>query len=368
MSNNVASMSDEDFDKNFDAMMEQTPEEFDASTQQSEETQLAESPTVEEEPQVKSETDDIEQPQEELDTPTEPEPDASGEPEDVVEEDSPVAEDSQEPEEYDFNTIPRDKIIPKDINVNGMTVRATMDELEAGFKKGMNYTQKMQEIAPHRKDMNLMMENGLTTADLNLLVEAKGGNKEALAKLLDDAKVDPLDIETEDSKDYTPQDYSKEVPNVEMEQLKSEILANTEYAPVVEDALQKMPEDMYDLVAGDTRSMNALYKDIQSNLYQKVMPEVIKQQALYGKTEPTLDTYMKVAKGFMSESARQPEPKAPVVNNTELNSRRKNAGTTPSSKPSSKESLIQKDLTELDDAAFEKEFEKMVGRSINDFN
>ena len=365
MSDAVADMSEEDFDKNFDAMMNQSPEEFDASTQQSEETQLAESPSVEEETQPVDEPEDNEQPQEELDTPTEPEPDATGEPEEV-EEESPVDEDSQEPTEYDFTGIPRDKIIPKDINVNGMKVRATMDELEAGFKKGMNYTQKMQEIAPHRKDMNLMMDNGLTTADLNLLVEAKGGNKEALAKLLGDAKVDPLDIETDDGKEYTPKDYSKEVPNVEMEQVKSEILQDTEFSPQVENALQTMPEDMYNMVSDGAGKMNALYSDIKSGLYAKAMPEVLKQQALNGQHEPTIDTYLKVAQQFIKQA---PQEKATTpVNNTELNAKRKNAATTPQSKPSEKKSLIKEDLDTMSDEDFEASFQKMVGRSINDFN
>lgn len=359
---NVADMSEEDFDKNFDAMMSQTPEDFDASVTATEETQLAESPAeVTEEPIT-------EQPQEELDAPASEEPTAVDEPEEV-EEDSPVAEDSpnEEPEEYDFSIVPRDKVIPRDINVNGMKVRATMDELEQGFKKGMNYTQKMQEIAPHRKDMNIMMENGLTTADLNLLIEAKGGNKDALGKLLANAEVDPLDVEVEDKANYEPKDYAKEVPNVEMEQVKSDILQDQEFSPQVENALQSMPEDMYEMVSGGASKMNALYSDVKSGLYAKAMPEVIKQQSLYGKTEPTIDTYLKVAQQFIGK-APQEEVKAPPVNNTELNAKRKNAATTPQSKPSGKKSLIKEDLDSLSDEDFEKEFQKMVGRSINDFN
>ncbi len=372
---NVDNLSEEDFDKQFDAMMEQTPEDFDASQAQTEETQLDESPSETEVPEANDVTDtdvgDInqnnEQPEEELSPPEEEEPTAVGESE-ASEKVGSGDQDSQVTEEYNFNDIPRNKIIPKDIQVNGMTVRATMDELEAGFKKGMNYTQKMQEIAPHRRDMNLMMENGLTTADLNLLVEAKSGNTEALSKLVGDAKVDLIDLETENSTEYVPQDYGKDVPNIEMEQVKSEILSDNQYAPSVEGALQSMPDDMYEMVSNNHQAMAALYTDVKSDLYSKVMPEVVKQQALYGKQEPTLQTYLKVAKSLMDrEAPNQEEAKAPVVDK-ELNNRRKNAGTTPSSKPKSKDSLIQKDLKDMDEEEFEKEFQKMIGRSINDFN
>ena len=368
MSATVDNIPDEDFDKAFDAMMAQTPEEFDAAQSQPEETQLAESPVAEEPSiEVPEEEIQIEQPQEQLDdTPVE-EPVATEEPEAVISED-PVVEDSPEPTEYDFSAVPRDKIIPRDINVNGSTVRATMDELEIGFKKGMNYTQKMQEIAPHRKDMNIMMENNLTTDDLNLLIEAKSGNKDALGKLLAKAEIDPLDLDTEDKADYVPKDYAKDVPNVEMEQVKADILQDTEFSPQVENALQTMPEDMYTMVSGGSGQMNALYNDVKSGLYAKAMPEVMKQQALYGKTEPTIDTYLKVAGQYFKPETPK-EVKAPeVTGNTELNDKRRSAAPTPKSAPSKKESLIQKDLKEMDDDEFEIEFAKMTGRSVQDFN
>jgi len=375
MSNAVDTMSDEDFDKAFDTMMSQTPEEFDTAQGQTEETQLAESP-IETEPDLQEEAQpeetpikEDEQPQEELDTSSSEETVATEQPEEGEIKD-PVVEDSKEPGEFDFSQVPQDKVIPKDINVNGMTVRATMAELEEGFKKGMNYTQKMQEIAPHRKDMNLMSENNLTTDDLNLLIEAKNGNKEALGKLLANAKLDPLDVETEGKEEYTPKDYSKEVPNVEMEQIKNTILSDTTNAPIVETALQSMPEDMYELVSANSNSMGALYKDVQQGVYQKVMPEVIKQQSLYGKTEPTLQTYLKVAAKFgeNKQEVKQPEPTKVVENKQELNTKRKNAGTTVQSKKTPKESFIKEDLDGMSDEDFDKAFEKMVGRSIQDFN
>lgn len=378
MLNKVDTLSDDAFDAEFDKMMNQSPEEFDAAQTEPEETQLDESPdqvavedldTATTSEDTEGTIDEDEQPDEELDTELNEEPAAADIPEDSTEDD-PVDPDSQEPTEFDFNSIPRDKIIPRDINVNGMKVKATMDELEAGFKKGMNYTQKMQEIAPHRKDMNLMIENGLTTADLNLLVEAKGGNKEALAKLLATAKVDPIDIEVEDADAYTPKDYSKDVPNADLEQLKTEILSDQENAPVVDDALKTMPQDMYDLVSENPQGMNSLYTDVKSGIYQKIMPEVIKQQALYGKNEPTLDTYLRVAKTMMEQNPTPATDKPiekQVSGNKELNNRRRKAGTAPASKPKESKSFIQKDLNSMDDDEFEKEFQEMVGRSTNDF-
>lgn len=382
MSKEIDNLSEEDFDKNFDKMMSMSPEEFDNSQTEIVEETLAESPNTgnetelqtEDEPKHETEQpEEIEQPQEELVENEESEPSAEEQSEEIADETIPVVEDSKESEEFNFENIPRDKIIPHDINVNGMTVRATMTELEEGFKKGMNYTQKMQEIAPHRKNMNLMTEHGLTTDDLNLLVEAKQGNKEALGRLMANAEIDPLEVEAEESKDYTPKNYAKEPTNIEMEQIKSTILSDTENAPVVENALQTMPEDMYLMVSEDTRGMNSLYNDIKSGLYQQVMPEVIKQQSLYGKQEPTLQTYLKVAEkliGTGDKPTAQPEPKiksVPKVNNEELNTKRRSAAPNKTAVNAKPKSLINEDLSKLDDDEFEKAFQQMVGRSTNDF-
>lgn len=374
MSVDVDKLSEEDFDKNFDEMMSQTPEEFDAKQSEPVEETLSESPSVPE-PEALEEPNpeqQLEHPEEELGEPEVTEPAAEGEPE-PTEEPIEDPKDSPEPAEYDFDSIPRDKIIPRDIAVNGMMVRATMEELEAGFKKGMNYTQKMQEIAPHRKDMNLMTEHGLTTDDLNLLVEAKKGSTDALGKLIANAKVDPLDLDAEAAQDYTPENYAKDVPNVEMEQIKNEILADTEVAPSVENALQTMPEDMYQMVSSDANGMNSLYSDMKSGMYDKVMPEVLKQQALYGMKEPTIQTYLSVAERFFKDGSSKPAPEAakpeptPEVNKEELNNKRRSAGTTPPAVKTKKDSYIQEDLDGMSDDDFEKAFQKMVGRSTNDF-
>ena len=376
MATEVEKLSEDDFDKEFDKMMSMTPEEFDSTQDESMEETLSESPESSPEPEAQSEPEvNNEQPEEELGTSEEEEPVATGEPEASEETGSEEQDSIPKSEEYDFSAIPRDKIMPFDINVNGMKVRATMEELEAGFKKGMNYTQKMQEIAPHRQDMNLMTEHGLSTDDLNLLIEAKKGNKEALGKLIANAKVDPLELDAEAAQDYTPENYAKEVPNVEMEQVKNEILADGDFAPAVENALQSMPEDMYQMVSSDARGMNSLYNDMKSGMYDKVMPEVMKQQALYGMREPTIQTYLNVAKQYFGQGEKAEAPiktEAPAVLpeptvNKELNNKRRSAGTTPPASKTKPESYIQKDLESMDEDEFEKEFQKMVGRSTNDF-
>lgn len=367
MSKPVSEMSDEEFEVALEAMRNE-PVEDDAPYEVDEPVQdeSSEEETVaNDSPDVDGEEDTEEQPE------GEEEPDVDGD--DVT----PEADEEEEPEEsevtqgsYDFSKVPMDELLPIDIPANGIKVKATMNELIEGFKKGMNYTQKMQELSQHRKSISILAEHGLTERDLGLLIDARGGNKEAIAKLLSDAKVDPLDLDLEAKANYVAKDYSKDEVDPEMDYVRKEILADTAYAPAVEDAIKTMPEDMFREVAGNANNLNALYKDVKSGVYDKVMPEVIKIKNLYGSTKSTKDLYIEVARNMAPTMA---QPKAvPVASKEEkeskrqeLNDKRKKAVS--SSAAANKPSVIKQDLDELDDDAFAKEFAKITGRSVNEY-
>ena len=294
----------------------------------------------------------------------------SGSEEENTDDSEDDTESTNEDATFDFASIPMDEIIPMEIAANGMKVKATMNELVEGFKKGMNYTQKMQALSSHRKELGILQDNGLSSEDLNLLIEAKSGNKDAIAKLLADAKVDPLEIE-EGSKDYTPKEYGKETPDFEMEQVKDTILADKEYSPLVEEAISSMPDDMYDMVSSTPSNLDALYKDVKAGVYQEVMPEVIKIQSLYGKTKPTMNLYVEVAAKMAEQRAKadtgtnEDSTEQQKVKTQERNNKRKKAAV--SSTPNKAKTVdVVKDINEMDDDEFNKAFEKITGRSANE--
>ncbi|RKZ93738.1 MAG: hypothetical protein DRQ43_07860 [Gammaproteobacteria bacterium] len=366
----ASSLNDEDFDKAFDSMMrEPSP---------SEET-VEETPIEEAEPESESVSEDVDDDSEdnqeeeveqaeaeEESKEQDPDEETASDDESDDTKDS-TKEEPTESEGFDFNSIPMDQVIPMEINANGMKMKATMNELVAGFQKGMHYTKKMQELSGVKRLVSIATSNGLSEEDLNLLVEAKGGNQEAIAKIMSAAKVDPLDIDTDEHKDYSPADYGKDEVDIDMDMVVKTIKADTEASSYVEDAIQNMPQDMYDMVSGSADNLDSLYKDVKNGTYSKVMPEVVKLQALYGKSEPTIDTYIKVANQLMeNKTSVQETPKeSPEEKKARSNNRKKVAST--SKAPVKKKSYIKDDVKSLGDDDFDKEFEKIMGRSINDY-
>jgi len=123
------------------------------------------------------------------------------------------------------------------------------------------------------------------------------------------------------------------------------------------------------MISSNAQGLNSLYRDIKSGVYQKVMPEVIKQQALYGSGEPTIATYLKIVKTMTPEKKAATEVvKKPEVNKEELNDKRKKAASSTNiDKKKVQKSYIKEDMENLSDEDFDKEFEKMMGRSVNEY-
>lgn len=87
---------------------------------------------------------------------------------------------------------------------NGKTIQLS-DPAEAIqlMQMGANFTRKMQAIAPHRKTLLMLENNGLLDEDkLSYLIDLDKKNPEAIKKLVKEAGIDPLDIDTNEELKY----------------------------------------------------------------------------------------------------------------------------------------------------------------------
>lgn len=81
---------------------------------------------------------------------------------------------------------------------NGKTIELRdINEAVQLMQKGANYTRKMQDIAPHRKVLMMLENNGLLDeGKLSYLIDLEKKNPDAIKKLIKDAGIDPMDIDT----------------------------------------------------------------------------------------------------------------------------------------------------------------------------
>jgi hypothetical protein len=201
-------MSDEDYEKYRSEMMNENPEVVTQSavdvatgdtvspyTSGSEliDIPIPEEPKVEENPNKDVTVDEVPQARE---VPTEP----------VVEEkvDSTPKEEVSEVEKVKVpNTI-------KIKSLDGSDLEVTSEQVQYLLNEHNKVSKEVQELRPYSKTIDAITSKGITERDIALLIEAKGGNKDALGTLIKQSNIDLLDLSDETlSKNYIPKDYGQ---------------------------------------------------------------------------------------------------------------------------------------------------------------
>jgi hypothetical protein len=123
------------------------------------------------------------------------------------------------------------------------------------MQMGANYTRKLQDIQPHRKVLLMLENNGLLDeGKLSFLIDLEKKNPEAIKKLVKDAGIDPMDIDTSSEPAYSEgnhlvSDEESGFRQVLDEMVSSETgketvkLINTDWDQASKEALWKSPRD-----------------------------------------------------------------------------------------------------------------------------
>ncbi|NOQ48196.1 MAG: hypothetical protein GQ576_03520 [Methanococcoides sp.] len=183
-----------------------------------------------------------------------------------------------------------------------------MEQFEQVFGKAMNYTQKMQDIAPYRKMISALETEGITSAQLNTAIDALKGNKDALKQLLETNKIDAYDLNDEDDtqKDvYTPTDYGKNDVQLGIEDVVKSISSDTEYKITVDVIDNQWDQTSRQSFASNPELIKGLHNDIKTGLYDEVSPMAMKMKVLDGNTKSDIEYYMLAGEKVMSEKQQK---------------------------------------------------------------
>lgn len=99
-----------------------------------------------------------------------------------------------------------DRILNTPIKANGGEIKLkSVDEAIQLIQMGANYHKKMAGIKPHMKLLKTLEQNKLLDEnEIAFLIDVKNKNPEAIAKLLADSNLDPLDLDKSLGEKYVP--------------------------------------------------------------------------------------------------------------------------------------------------------------------
>lgn len=218
------------------------------------------------------------------------------------------------------------------VKANGQEYDFTLEELQKLAPKALDYTKKMQNIAPYRKTITAMEENGISQADLNLLIDIKKGNKEAIGSLLKQMNIDPLDVNTEEV-NYAPNDYGIDDSTYKLNQVFTE-LESDETFETTKNVMKVLDNDSKKLLTENPDLIYDLNDDIKSGIFHKIKPMADKLGALDGYKNSYLTYYFHAGTEFLKqeEALKKSKIEQDRLKQQEVTRAKQNAGI-PSNKP-----------------------------------
>lgn len=202
----------------------------------------------------------------------------------------------------------------KPLKANGKDIELrTPDELVKLAQQGANYTQKMQALAPHRKILLMLQNNGLLDeGKLNTLIDLDKKNPEAIKQLMLDAGINPLDLDPELKPQYQPGNHTV----TDQEANFNAVLDNHKYNDEGRATLaicNTWDQASKDLLWTNPEIIDTMHEQRTSGVYDLIANEVERQKMLGSipTHTPFLEAYKLVGDQMVARNSA-PSQTAPV--------------------------------------------------------
>ncbi len=192
-----------------------------------------------------------------------------------------------------------------------------MEQFETVFGQAMNYTQKMQRIAPYRKMISALESEGITHDSLNVAIDALKGDAGAIRSLMEKNNIDPYDLtgEGDDSQPYQPTNYGKDQAVLDIEEITSTIQGDKEFAITTNVIDEQWDDDSRRAIASNPQMIVGLHNDIKSGLYDIVAPAAMKMKVLDGNSKSDIEYYMLAGQQYaQQQQTNEGQQKADELN------------------------------------------------------
>ena len=247
--------------------------------------------------------------EEELDGKVEAEKDSAPAAKDPVKDKpaEPAATDKDKPAvvETDYKSFHDQVMAP--FKANGKMIQLkSPEEAIALMQMGANYTRKMQEIQPHRKVLLMLENNGLLDeGKLSYLIDLDKKNPDAIKKLVKDAGLDPMDIDTSEESAYRVGNHRVSDEEAAFRGVLDE-LSNTDNGKQTLQVINSTwDQASKELLWKNPGVMNLINQQRELGIYDRILTEVERRKAL-GQVpinQPLLQIYQQVGQEMVAGNA-----------------------------------------------------------------
>lgn len=227
------------------------------------------------------------------------------------------AKDTQPAGEVDYKAGYEQIMAPFKANGKTMQVKSVEEAIQL-MQMGANYTRKMQELQPHRKTLLMLENNGLLDeGKLSFLIDLDKKNPEAIKKLLQDANINPLDVDMDKESTYQEGNHKVSDEEAQFRLVLDELNSN----PVGRETLQTInstwDQASKEVLWKQPEVMNTIHAQRENGVYARITAEIERRRTL-GVIQvgvPFLEAYRVVGDELHKAGAFNDlfKPKAPAV-------------------------------------------------------
>ena len=184
--------------------------------------------------------------------------------------------------EYERLTQPF-KANGKEIKVNSVE-----DAVEL-MQMGANYSKKMAALKPHLKLIKMLDKHGLMDeSKLSYLIDLNGKNPEAIAKLVKDSGLDPMEMDDRKADDYKPTSYKVDDREIELDNVLESIKDSSTYQRTISVVSNDWDKASKEVIANTPQILSVLNAHMESGIYDIIQAE-LENERTFGRLEGLSD-------------------------------------------------------------------------------
>lgn len=235
---------------------------------------------------------------------------------------------------------------------NGREVKVTsVEDAVSLMQMGANYSKKMAALKPNLRLMKMLENSGLLSEEkLSYLIDLEKKDPAAISKLVNESGIDPLDLDSEKAKAYTPNSYAVNDKEVALDMILDEIRETPSYDRTLDVVSNKWDRESKQVIANQPQLLKVINDHVDRGIYDIIVKE-IEQERMFGRLGDIsdLDAYRQVgdaiqARGGFANLGRQKQttptapqivsPKPKKAEDPNIRDKRRAAGTTKSTSSS----------------------------------
>lgn len=165
---------------------------------------------------------------------------------------------------------------------NGTQIKVdSVEEAKNLMKMGANYHKKMHMLKPNLRFLKTLEKNELLDEDkINFLIDVSKGDKKAISKLMKDASIDPLDLDTQEDPDYSPVKHTVSNESVNLDEVLERVQDNPSFKDTMDVVTGQWDSSSKEVLVKHPQRIEVLVAHKADGTFDRINAEVTKQRML----------------------------------------------------------------------------------------